>query len=156
MRTVCWFSRGAASAVATKLTLNANPDAVVACIALTTEHPDSARFAEDCERWFGTPITYLRSEKYADTWDVWEQRRFLVGPDGAPCTGLLKKAVRHGFQQPDDVQVFGYTADPADAARFDRIRRNDPLIDARAPLIERGLTLTAPDLADTAGGCRHD
>lgn len=139
-RIVCWFSRGAASAVATKLVLREIPDAEVVCIGLTTEHPDSARFADDCERWFGRPITYLASTEYVDTWDVWERRRFLVGPQGAPCTGLLKKAVRHAWQRPDDLHVWGYTADAADVKRYRRLVDGDPLESHRAPLIERGLT----------------
>lgn len=56
-RPVAWFSRGAASAVMTKLAIaEYGDDLVVACIALKTEHPDSARFAAHCERWFGRPI----------------------------------------------------------------------------------------------------
>jgi hypothetical protein len=138
-RIVSWFSRGAASAVATKLAIAEHgPDVVVACIALTAEHPDSARFADECEAWFGLPITYLRSERYADTWAVWEGERFLVGPQGAPCTGILKKAVRHSFQRPDDQQVFGYTSD--EAKRADRFRLNDPGVTILTPLIDRGLT----------------
>lgn len=55
-RTVCWFSAGAASAVATKLVLRDVPDAVVAYCETGAEHPDNARFIADCERWFGRPI----------------------------------------------------------------------------------------------------
>lgn len=140
-RVVAWFSRGAASAVATKLAIAEHGDAVVvASIALATEHPDSARFAAECEDWFGQEITYLRSDRYPDVWAVWEGVRFLVGHQGAPCTGILKKAVRHAYQRPDDRQVFGYTADRSDIARAERFRVNDPGIDLLTPLIDRGLT----------------
>lgn len=98
-RTIAWFSRGAASAVMTKQAIETLPAVEVVCIALTTEHPDSSRFADDCERWFGQPITYIASDRFADTWDVWEKRRFLVGPHGAPCTGELKKAVQQRQRQ---------------------------------------------------------
>lgn len=137
-RVIAWFSRGAASAVATKLAIAEHDEVTVACIALDAEHPDSARFAAECEDWFGQEITYLRSDRYADTWAVWEGERFLVGPQGAPCTGILKKAVRHSFQRPDDRQVFGYTAEEAN--RAERFRHNDPGIDMLTPLIDRGLT----------------
>ena len=72
-RVVAWFSRGAASAVMTKLAIaRYGDDLTIACIALTTEHADSARFADDCEAWFGRPITYLSSDDYADTCAFWD------------------------------------------------------------------------------------
>jgi hypothetical protein len=137
-RVVCWFSAGAASAVATKLTLTEHPDATIAYTDPGSEHPDNARFLDDCEQWFGRPIQRLRSEKYRDTWQVWEERRFLVSPAGALCTTELKKKVRFAFQRPDDVQVFGYTAE--EKHRADRFRDQNPGVDLRTPLIERGLT----------------
>lgn len=137
-RTIAWFSRGAASAVMTKQAIETLPAVEVVCIALTTEHPDSSRFADDCERWFGQPITYIASDRFADTWDVWEKRRFLVGPHGAPCTGELKKAVRHRFARPDDVNLMGYTAD--ETHRLERIRDAEIGVDFAAPLIDAHLT----------------
>ena len=44
MRTVCYFSAGAASAVATKLVLAENPDAVVVTVEIEEEHKDNERF----------------------------------------------------------------------------------------------------------------
>lgn len=139
-RTVCWFSAGAASAVATKVTLADTPEAVIAYTDTGSEHGDNARFIADCERWFDREVVHLKSARYRDTWQVWEERRFLVSPMGALCTAELKKRVRFGFQRPDDVQVFGYTADPKDAARADRFREQNPGVELRTPLIERGLT----------------
>lgn len=138
-RVIAWFSRGAASAVATKLAIaDHGDDVVVACIALKSEHPDSARFAADCQEWFGQEIVYRHSEEYSDIWDVWEHRRFLVGPSGAPCTGELKKRPRHQYQHPTDRHVFGYTID--EAHRVGRIRESEPGIEIVTPLIDRGLT----------------
>jgi hypothetical protein len=71
-RLLGWFSCGAASAVAVKLT-GAEP---VYCEA-GSEHPDNERFLADCERWFGAPVTRLRGG-YQDTWEVWEKRRYLA------------------------------------------------------------------------------
>ena len=51
-RTVCWFSAGAASAVAAKLVLRDVPDAVVAYCETGSEHPDNERFLADCSAWF--------------------------------------------------------------------------------------------------------
>ena len=137
-RTVVWFSAGAASAVAAKLTLLGVPDAVRAYTDPGSEHPDNARFLDDCERWFKREVVRLRSDRYVDTWQVWEERRFLVSPAGALCTAELKKRVRFAFERPDDVQVFGYTVEEQN--RADRFRRQNPEVDLRTPLIDMGLT----------------
>jgi hypothetical protein len=135
MRTLSWFSCGAASAVATKLTVEAEP---VYC-ETGAEHPDNERFLADCERWFGRKVTRLKSDKYIDTWDVWKRERYLAGINGAPCSVRLKAAPRLTFQRPDDVHVLGYTADATDANRADRLRANYPEQRIVTPLIERGL-----------------
>ena len=135
MRTLAWFSCGAASAVATKLTPEAEP---VYC-ETGAEHPDNERFLADCERWFGRKVTRLKSDKYADTWDVWTKRRYLAGIQGALCTTELKLAPRLAYQKPDDVHVLGYTADPSDVNRAARLRETYPEQKIATPLIERGL-----------------
>lgn len=139
-RVVCWFSAGAASAVATKLALATyGPEqCVVASIDPGSEHPDNERFLLECEEWFGVPIVRLKSEKYVDTWQVFEERRYLVGPAGALCTAELKKKLRYLFERPDDLQVFGYTAE--EVKRADRFREQNPGVDLATPLIEHGLT----------------
>lgn len=137
-RTVVWFSAGAASAVAAKLTLSETPDAIVAYTDPGSEHPDNQRFIADCEEWFGKEILKLKSEKYKDTWQVWEASNFIVSPMGAPCTGELKKKVRRSFQRYDDIQVFGYTAE--ERHRADRFREQNIEVELKTPLIERGLT----------------
>ena len=142
-RTVCWFSAGAASAVATKLVLREVPDAVVAYCETGAEHFDNARFLADCERWFGRPIERLRSDRYADTWDVFEKRRYLAGIDGALCTVELKVMPRLAWQQPTDIHVFGYTADGPDVARAKRLRETYFELSIKTPLIDRGLTKEA-------------
>lgn len=137
-RVVAWFSCGAASAVAAKLMLEERPDAVVARCVVDNEHQDNWRFARDCAAWFGKEVVELRSEKYADCWEVWEKRRFLNSPGGALCTVEMKKKVRQAFEQPDDVQVFGFTWDETERAT--RFRENNPEIKVRFPLIERRYT----------------
>jgi 3'-phosphoadenosine 5'-phosphosulfate sulfotransferase (PAPS reductase)/FAD synthetase len=140
-RVVCWFSHGAASAVATRLVIEEQPDELrIVSINPGAEHPDNERFSAECATWFGRTITDLRSDKYTDTWDVWEKTRYLVGPTGARCTGELKKKVRLAFQEPDDIQVFGFTADPREVNRAERFREQNPEVNLRTPLIERGLT----------------
>ena len=139
-RTLCWFSAGAASAVATKLALAVDPTATIATIDTGSEHPDRGRFVDACEEWFERPVIRLKSDRYPDTWSVWEARRFIVSHHGAPCTIELKKRVRHAFERPDDRQVFGYTADGRDAARARRFLEQNPGVDLWTPLIERQLT----------------
>lgn len=137
-RTVVWFSAGAASAIAAKLTIAQNPpNLVIAYTDPGSEHPDNQRFLDDCEKWFGHPIIRLKSKKYADTWAVFEHG-YLVSPYGAMCTAELKKKVRRDFQLPDDIHVFGYTSE--EQHRADRFREQNIEVDLHTPLIKYGLT----------------
>lgn len=140
-RVVCWFSCGDASAVATKMALNKygqTHEVVVARIVIASEHPDNDRFAEDCAKWFGRPILNLRNEEYTDTWDVWEKRKYIAGIAGAPCTGELKKAVRFKFQRPDDIHVFGFTAE--EAKRAGQFREQNFELTSYFPCLDAWLT----------------
>ena len=118
-RVVCWFSCGAASAVATYLALKKYGDrATMANIYIESEHPDNARFLADCERWYGREIIQLRNDEFGASVDVViEEKRFLSGKGGAPCTGLLKKVPRYAFQRHDDLHVFGYTVEQRERER---------------------------------------
>lgn len=139
-RILCWFSAGAASAVATKLTIANHPDADVAIYRVDpgSEHEDNQRFADDCAAWFGKPVELIRSTKYRDTWQVWEERRYINGPAGALCTVELKKKPRFAVERPDDIQVFGYTVE--ERHRADRFRDQNPGVTLVTPLIDAGLT----------------
>lgn len=138
-RVVVWFSAGAASAVAAKLTLAKYPreQVTIARIVIPTEHEDNERFAYDCTRWFNHPIVETSSKRYTDPWDVYTQRRFLNGPKGALCTTELKKMVRHEFQRADDIQVFGYTSEEQE--RVDRFRAENFEVSLETPLIDNHL-----------------
>lgn len=138
-RIVSWFSCGAASAVATKLM---RPDVIAYC-ETGSEDKDNARFMADCEKWFEQGVLHLRNEEWTDTWAVWEKRRFISGPNGAPCAGELKIKPRLAFQLPDDVHVFGYTADTNDVSRAKALREHWPDLNVVTPLIDRGITKAA-------------
>lgn len=142
-RVLSWFSCGAASAVATKLALASGRAIVPVYCDTHAEHEDNARFRRDCETWFGVPVTSIASDKYADTWDVWTKRRYLAGIDGAVCTVELKVAPRLMFQKPDDIHIFGYTADAADVGRAKRMRETYPELAIETPLIAGGITKAA-------------
>lgn len=139
MRTISWFSCGAASAVATKLAIASGAEITVAYCEVMEEHPDNKRFLKDCEEWFGQEIIILGRDKYKRSiYEVFEKTRYLSGPAGARCTGELKKKVRQEFELPNDRHVFGYTVEEQ--------HRVDRFIDANAQvhmwpiLIEKGLS----------------
>lgn len=140
-RIVCWFSCGAASAVATKLAITENAGELPLVVArswLAEEHPDNERFAQECEKWFGVPITVLKNEKFhGSIYEVFQRERYIVGVKGAPCTRALKRHVREAFQHHDDLHVFGYTAEEQD--RFDRFLDANNELRVWPILIERGL-----------------
>ena len=139
-RTISWFSCGAASAVATKLSIENNSEVLPVYCETGAEHLDNERFLSDCEKWFGKSVCRLKSTKFNSTWDVWEKRKYLAGIDGAPCTVELKIAQRLEFQKPTDIHVFGYTADKNDITRANRLRMNYPEMRIETPLITLGLT----------------
>jgi|DEB0MinimDraft_3_1074331.scaffolds.fasta_scaffold00785_7 PP-loop superfamily ATP-utilizing enzyme len=138
-RIVCWFSCGAASAVATKLALREyDRSRIYICYTDPgSEHPDNLRFLKDCENWFDHPVTILKNDKYDDTWAVWEDRKYVAGISGAPCTVELKKSVRQRFEQFDDIQVFGYTQE--ELHRAERFREQNQEVMLDTPLIRHGL-----------------
>ena len=121
MRRIVWFSCGAASAVAAKIATERYDDVeVVYCDLLADEHPDNRRFFDDVQDWIGQPIRTIRSDKYRSVNDVFAKRRYMAGMAGAPCTVEMKKIPRFTFQRPDDIHIFGFTADERNRiVRFD-------------------------------------
>src|SRR5689334_12245697 len=95
-RRVVWFSAGAASAVAAKLTLERHPSEteIVYCNTARSEHRDNYRFRVDCEKWFGRSIFTISSKKYDSVDEVFMTRRYMAGPKGAICTTEMKKLPR--------------------------------------------------------------
>lgn len=139
-RRLIWFSQGAASAVAARLTLRGAPDALVTRCETNNEHPDNHRFEKDVVRWLNRPVTILKSTEFESVRDVWEKRRWMAGVKGAACTVEMKVIPRLEFQKPTDIHVFGYTADSEDVARATRLRENYPELTIETPLIDAGIT----------------
>ena len=139
-RTLCWWSGGAASAVATAMVLKEDRDALIVRCDTANEDEDNARFESDVMRRLNASVTILKSGEYESVPDVWRRRRYMAGIYGAPCTTEMKVAPRLAFQRPYDVHVFGYTADAADVTRVERLKENYPELRVRAPLIEGGIT----------------
>lgn len=137
-RVLVWFSCGAASACAAKLTLEQYPDAeILYCDTLAFEHPDNRRFIADVEKWIGKEIKILKSEKYRDIFDVFEKTGWLVGHGMARCTHALKRDVREAYQEPDDIHVFGFSVD--ELARIARFERDNPELYLMFPLRDAGM-----------------
>lgn len=112
-----WFSCGAASAVAAKKTLELYPDEDVRILnnPIAEEHEDNRRFLKDVEQWLGVEIEIVRSKKYPrqSCVEVWEDRKYMSGVAGAPCTGELKKKARQEWEAENkpDWTVLGFTVE---------------------------------------------
>lgn len=138
-RVLVWFSDGAASAVAAKLAVQKYQGdcQVVKCDTTSSEHPDNLRFRRDVEAWLGQPVILLCSDKYSDVDEVFERTRYMGGIAGARCTTELKKLVRQRYSTPDDIHVFGYTAD--EEKRVQDFEGNNPDLRCDWVLINLGL-----------------
>ncbi len=138
-RTLCWFSYGAASAVALKLMVDKYGPSVEAlnCNTAASEHPDNARFKADVERWVGCQVKVL-SSKYATVEEVFAKERYMSGIAGAKCTVEMKKKPRFAYQRADDRHVFGLTAD--EGKRIALFEKNNPELILEWPLRDAGLT----------------
>lgn len=112
-----WFSCGAASAVAAKLTIDQNPEEAVRVIynPVYDEDADNLRFLKDVEKWIGQEIELAFNPKYPNGLinEVFDDRRFLSGPRGAPCTIELKKRARQHWEKTNKARmhVLGFTCE---------------------------------------------
>lgn len=115
-RVLVWWGAGDASTVAADEAIKKyghEKVEVLYCDTSKSEHPDNSRFKVDVEAFLKHPIKVLKSDEFDDIWQVFEKRRFLRDnrTGGAPCTGEMKIAVRHAYQQAGDLQIFGFTKD---------------------------------------------
>ena len=126
-RVIVWYSDGAASACAARLAVSqygAECVSVVKADTTNDEHPDNLRFRADVEKWIGGEVELIRSESFDGIDDVFERTRYMAGIAGARCTTELKKVPRYRYQRPDDIHIFGYTAD--EGHRISRFEGNNP------------------------------
>lgn len=145
MRTiVVWFSCGAASAVAAKLTLEkygGENRVLIVNNPVKDEDEDNVRFKDDVSKWLGSPIIEAVNPEFpnASICEVFDKRKYMSGVKGAPCTMLLKKEARYFFERTTEVDfhVLGFTADEIDRhERFTKYERANVL----PVLIEAGIT----------------
>jgi hypothetical protein len=141
---VVWFSCGAASAVAAKMVVDQyGKDNTIRIVnnPIKEEHPDNQRFLWDVQMWLDHKIEFALSSEYpsASCQDVWDKRKYMSGPGGAPCTMILKKRARQEWEErnPHDYMVLGFTAE--EKKRHDRfvMTERDNLLPV---LIENGIT----------------
>jgi len=115
---VVWFSCGAASAVAAKKTIEVYGDEYnirVVNNPVKEEHSDNRRFLKDVEKWLGVTIEIAKNSKYpsGSAVEVWDDRKYMSGVAGAPCTMELKKAARQEWEANNefDFLVLGFTSE---------------------------------------------
>lgn len=142
IRVISWFSCGAASAVAAKLAVERYGKQCIPtyCDTSASEHPDNARFMRDVIAWIGSSVTILHSKKYLNVDDVIERTKYMAGIHGARCTTEMKKLPRFEFQEPDDLHVFGFTADEPE--RIASFKLNNPELSLWFPLQEQYISKT--------------
>ncbi len=130
-----WFSCGAASATAAKLTVEAYGKTNTVRVLnspILEEGEDNRRFLRDVEKWIGQEIELVINPKWPNcsTREVWEKRKAMSFPHGAPCTLALKKEARQIWEKQNrvDWHVLGFTADEkARHARFVMTERDNVL-----------------------------
>ena len=125
-----WFSCGAASAVASKITVEKYGDThniLIVNNPVKEEHEDNRRFLSDVSKWIGLPIILATNPLFntISAVDIWEDRQYMSGIKGAPCTKLLKKAARYAFENNNhiDFHVLGFTAD--EKSRHERFVKHE-------------------------------
>lgn len=141
---VVWFSCGAASAVAAKKTVEKYGKTHHIRIVnnpVAEEDPDNRRFLHDIEEWIGIKIEIATNVNYPDRSikTVFDKRKYMQGPKGAPCTVELKKMARKQWEDRNEFHylVLGFTADERKRhERFVLTERSNVL----PVLIEEGIT----------------
>lgn len=112
-----WFSCGAPSAAALRLAVDQfGADKVRALNnPVAEEHPDNRRFAQEVAEWCGVEIETVTHPDYpnASAVEVWDRRKAMSFPKGAPCTTILKREARQHWEKTNhpDWHVFGLTSE---------------------------------------------
>lgn len=139
-----WFSCGAASAIAAAETLRLWRGVCNVRIVnnpVAEEDADNLRFMQDVSAWLGCEIEQATNTDYPDASavTVWDSRKFMSAPHGAPCTQELKKRARQQWEErnPVDWHVLGFTADEEKRLRMFRLSERPNTLGV---LVDAGLT----------------
>lgn len=127
---VVWFSCGAASYMAAKMTLKKygkTNEVIIVNNPIKEEDPDNQRFLIDAEIKLGVKFQKAINSKYpsCSCIEVWEDRQYMSGVAGAPCTLELKKKARYEWEIKNrpDWTVMGFTKE--EKHRFDNFKQNE-------------------------------
>jgi len=141
IKLVSWWSAGVTSAVATSIALDTYGHNNIDIYYCDTGkvHPDNERFIEECEEWYQKKIHIVKSEKYADPFDVARKTRYISGPAGARCTGELKKEPRYKVERENNYtgSIFGFEFTPKEINRAIRFKEQNPNPSPVFPLIDK-------------------
>lgn len=141
---VVWFSCGAASAVALRETvIRYGETHRVRAVNnfVKEEDQDNRRFLTDVSEWVGVEVEQAINPKYptGSCVDVWEDRQYMSGVAGAPCTLELKKQARRVWESKNEFEhlVLGFTSE--ERSRYENFRDHE---DSRIlpVLIDAGIT----------------
>ena len=146
---VVWLSAGVRSAIAGYLAEDVDE---YIYIDIEDQHPDSMRFIHDCEKCLNREVNVISSLFYRNVDQVCKAVRYVNGVNGAPCTRLLKKAVRKRWEldHMTDELTYVWGMDCTEKHRADRIIEGFPQVKHEFPLIDKGFTK-----ADAHGICRQ-
>lgn len=139
---ICWWSGGATSTVACKLSIDLYgiDNCRIVFINTNNEDSDTYRFKIDCEKWYNKKIETISNKKYVSIKNVWIKYESLNTAHGAICSSELKRAVRIKFQKENkfNYQVFGFDINESNRAKAMKINYPDskPIF----PLLLYGLT----------------
>lgn len=136
---VCWISAGISSFVAGYLAGGVDEWIY---IDVSDQHPDSRRFICDVEKIIKKKITILKSDDFDSVEEVVRKYKYINSPYGAPCTGMLKKAVRKKWenQHLNCHLTYVWGMDAGEKKRADSIIKNFPEFEHSFPLIEKNLS----------------
>ena len=122
-----WFSCGAASAIATQETIKQYGDRCTIRVInspVIEEDEDNRRFLADVEKWLGIEVEIAVNPKFPNcsAVEVWDKRKAMSFPQGAPCTVELKKGARYHWEDNNhaDWHVLGFTSEERN--RFERFK----------------------------------
>lgn len=111
-----WFSCGAPSAVAAKLTIEKygeSHEVRVLNNPIAEEDEDNRRFLKDAEAWLGQSVESVVHPKFpnASAVEIWDHSKAMVFPHGAPCTRIGKKQARQEWEKTNIAawHVLGFT-----------------------------------------------
>lgn len=127
---VVYFSCGSASAIAVRETYKKYGHRCKILVVnnyIKEEDSDNRRFLKDVSKWLNIEVQQAVNSKYTEcsAVEVWDDRDYMSGVNGAPCTLELKKKARYEWEIKNrpDWTVMGFTKE--EKGRFDNFQINE-------------------------------